>query len=227
MFTIDNKPAHTNALLAALPEAEFRQLEPNLKLVTLDHGCMLSEQGSESCVYFPTSATVSILYRLEDGGCPEIAVIGREGFVAGADFYGSHARTYDAVVQHAGMGYRMQTQQLQFALNHSTTLMRSLMHCTNQLFNQMAQSIVSSRHQGIFEQVCRRLLLTLERVQSDSFRMTHENLAALLNTRRETVTAAAMQLASQGIIKYTRGHITVLNRSRLEAQAGECSPSFQ
>jgi CRP-like cAMP-binding protein len=174
MFQIDKALTHTNALLAALPEAEFRQLEAHLELVTLHHGTVLSEQDTASYVYFPTTATVSILYLLENGACPEIAIIGAEGFVAGTDLFGNHVRAYQPVVQTAGMGYRIHCQRLQSALNQSTTLMRSVMECTNQLMNQMAQSIVSSRHQGVFEQVCRRMLMTLDRVQSDTFDMTHE-----------------------------------------------------
>ena len=210
MFEIDKELIYSNALLAALPVAEFRQLEADLELVALHHGTVLSKQDRESYVYFPTTATVSILYLLENGGSPEIAVIGAEGFVAVSDLFGNHARTYQPVVQTAGMSYRIHSQRLQSALNQSTTLMRSVMECTNQLMNQMAQSIVSSRHQGVFEQVCRRLLMSLDRVQSDTFNMTHEGLAKLLNIRRESVT-----------------HAAALSRSRLEARAGECRPSLQ
>lgn len=202
MFQIEKALAHTNALLAALPEAEFRKLEAYLELVTLHHGTVLSEQDTASYVYFPTTATVSILYLLENGGCPEIAVVGAEGFVTGADLFGNHVRTYQPVVQNAGMGYRIHSQRLQCALNQSTTLMRSVMECTNQLMNQMAQSIVSSRHQGVFEQVCRRMLMSLDRVPTDTFDMTHEGLASLLNIRRESVTHAATQLALHGIITH-------------------------
>jgi CRP-like cAMP-binding protein len=222
-----NELAHTNALLSTLSDSEFQQLAPDLKLVTMEHGTVLYEPGATSYVYFPTTATVSLQYLLEDGGCPEIAVIGHEGFVAHAEFFGPHARAHHAVVQNAGMGYRIPAQRLQAALNQSTTLMRLVMECTNRLFYQMAQSIVSSRHQDVFEQVCRRLLLTLDRVQSDTFDMTHEGLATLLHIRRESVSNAAAQLAMQGIIKYKRGHITVLDRAGLEAEAGECSPSLQ
>jgi CRP-like cAMP-binding protein len=218
---------HANALLSKLPASEYQHLEADLELVAMDHGTVLSESGTTSYVYFPTTATVSLQYLLEDGGCPEIAVIGHEGFVADADFFGPHARAHHAVVQNGGMGYRISAQRLQAALNQSNTLMRLVMDCTNHLFYQMAQSIVSSRHQGVFEQVCRRLLLTLDRVQSDTFDMTHEGLANLLHIRRESVTNAAAQLATQGIIKYKRGHITVLNRAGLEAQAGECNPSLR
>jgi CRP-like cAMP-binding protein len=227
MFPNQNERTHTNTLLSTLPEAEFQRLEADLELVAMEHGAVLSEPGATSYVYFPTTATVSLQYLLEDGGCPEIAVIGHEGFVADAEFFGPHARSHHAVVQNAGMGYRISSQRLQAALNQSTTLMRLLMDCTNRLFYQMAQSIVSSRHQGVFEQVCRRLLLTLDRVQSDTFDMTHEGLANLLHIRRESVSNVAAKLAVQGIIKYKRGHITVLNRAGLEAQAGECSPSLQ
>jgi CRP-like cAMP-binding protein len=224
-----NRPHRTdgNALLSKLPISEFKQLEAGLTLVTMDHGTVLSGSGVTSYVYFPTTATVSLQYLLEDGGCPEIAVIGHEGFFADAVFFGPHARAHHAVVQNAGMGYRIPSQQLQAALNQSNNLMRLVMDCTNRLFYQMAQSIVSSRHQGVYEQVCRRLLLTLDRVQSDTFDMTHEGLASLLHIRRESVTNAAAQLAIQGIIKYKRGHITVLNRAGLEAQAGECNPSLR
>lgn len=222
-----SEPLHANALLSTLPDSEFQSLVADLELVTMEHGTVLSEPGLTSYVYFPTTATVSLQYLLEDGGCPEIAVIGHEGFVADAVFFGPHARAHHAVVQNAGMGYRIQAERLQAALNQSTTLMRLVMDCTNRLFYQMAQSIVSSRHQGVFEQVCRRLLLTLDRVQSDTFDMTHEGLANLLHIRRESVSNAAAQLALQGIIKYKRGHITVLNRAGLEAEAGECCPSLQ
>jgi CRP-like cAMP-binding protein len=224
-----NRPHRTdgNALLSKLPISEFKQLEAGLTLVTMDHGTVLSGSGVTSYVYFPTTATVSLQYLLEDGGCPEIAVIGHDGFFADAVFFGPHARAHHAVVQNAGMGYRIPSQQLQAALNQSNNLMRLVMDCTNRLFYQMAQSIVSSRHQGVYEQVCRRLLLTLDRVQSDTFDMTHEGLASLLHIRRESVTNAAAQLAIQGIIKYKRGHITVLNRAGLEAQAGECNPSLR
>jgi CRP-like cAMP-binding protein len=224
-----NRPHRTdgNALLSKLPISEFKQLEAGLTLVTMDHGTVLSGSGVTSYVYFPTTATVSLQYLLEDGGCPEIAVIGHEGFFADAVFFEPHARAHHAVVQNAGMGYRIPSQQLQAALNQSNNLMRLVMDCTNRLFYQMAQSIVSSRHQGVYEQVCRRLLLTLDRVQSDTFDMTHEGLASLLHIRRESVTNAAAQLAIQGIIKYKRGHITVLNRAGLEAQAGECNPSLR
>ena len=227
MFPNTNEVTYANALLSKLPDSEFQKLAADLALVSMAHGTVLSEAETRSYVYFPTTATVSLQYLLEDGGCPEIAVIGREGFVADAEFFGPHARTHHAVVQNAGMGYRIHSQRLQAALNESTTLMRLVMDCTNRLFYQMAQSIVSSRHQGVFEQVCRRLLLTLDRVQSDTFDMTHEGLANLLHIRRESVSNAAAQLAVQGIIKYKRGHITVLTRAGLEAQAGECSPALQ
>jgi CRP-like cAMP-binding protein len=227
MSLIKNEVIHANALLSELPASEFQQLEADLELVVMEHGAVLSNSGRTSYVYFPTTASVSLQYLLEDGGCPEIAVIGREGFVADADFFGPHARAHHAVVQNGGMGYRIQAHRLQAALNQSNTLMRLVMDCTNRLFYQMAQSIVSSRHQGVFEQVCRRLLLALDRVQSDTFDMTHEGLANLLHIRRESVSTAAAQLALQGIIKYRRGHITVLDRAGLEAEAGECCPSLQ
>lgn len=215
-------PARNNQLLAQLPDIEWERLLPHLEAVDLPQGSVLYESSPSTHVYFPTTATVSLLYLTEDGASPEIAVVGREGLVANTDYFGHYAHASQAVVQSAGAGYRIRSQVLKTELDRSIVLLRLMMDYAQDLFRQLAQTIVSSRHQAVEEQVCRRLLMGLDRLRSNTITMTHELLGNMLNVRRECITKAAGHLQNEGLIRYYRGRITIIDRAGLEAKAGEC-----
>lgn len=211
-----------NDILTGLPHVDWERLAPHLEAIDVVQGTVLHEAGPSRYAYFPTTATVSLLYLMEDGASPEIAVVGSEGLVANTDFFGNYAASSQAVVQSSGWVYRLAVDVLKAELERSTTLLRLMMNYAQDLFRQMAQTIVSIRHQPIEIQVCRRLLLGLDRLPSNTMAMTHELMANILNVRREGVTKAAGRLQSEGLIRYFRGHITVIDRAGLEARAGEC-----
>ena len=212
-----------NHLLAALPEAEFARLAPHLQLVPMLLGDSLYEPGSQlQHVYFPTTAIVSLLYVMESGSSAEIAGVGNEGMLGIALFMGGDTTPSSAVVQTAGHGYRLPGQLLKEEFNHGGLLQRLLLRYTQALLTQMCQTAACNRHHSIAQQLCRWLLLTLDRLPSNELIMTQELVANALGVRREGVTEAAGHLQAAGCIRYRRGHIAVLDRAGLEARACEC-----
>jgi CRP-like cAMP-binding protein len=211
-----------NHLLAALPEAEYARWLPQLELVELTLGQVLYESGGElEHVYFPTTAIVSLLYVLEDGASAEIAVVGNEGLVGISLFMGGMSTPSRAVVQSAGMGFRLAAELLKEEFKLAPVL-HLLLRYTQALITQMAQTAVCNRHHSLDKQLCRWLLLSLDRLQGDELVMTQELIANMLGVRREGVTEGALKLQKAGLIEYSRGHITVLDRPALEARACEC-----
>jgi CRP-like cAMP-binding protein len=212
-----------NRLLAALPTLEWQRLLPHLEHVDLPLGKVLYEPGNTmSHVYFPTTAIVSLLYVMEDGASAEIAVVGNEGLVGVALFMGGESTPSRAVVQSAGTGYRLAGQILKDEFNRAGDLMHLLLRYTQALITQMAQTAVCNRHHSLDQQLCRWLLLSLDRLQGNDLVMTQELIANMLGVRREGVTEAALKLQKIGFIKYARGHITVLDRPGLEQRTCEC-----
>ncbi len=212
-----------NCLLAAIPEEEYARLLPNLELVTMPLGAVLYESGSElRHVYFPTTAIVSLLYVMLDGASAEIAVVGKEGILGVALFMGGETMPNRAVVQSAGHAYRLKGQLLKQEFNRAGELQHLLLRYTQALLTQMAQTAVCNRHHSLDQQLCRWLLLSLERLPSNELVMTQELIGNMLGVRREGVTEAAGNLQKAGLIKYQRGHITVLDLAGLEARACEC-----
>jgi CRP-like cAMP-binding protein len=212
-----------NHLLAELPESERERLFPHLEPVSLALGKALYESGGQlSHVYFPTTAIVSLLYVMENGASAEIAVVGNEGMVGIALFMGGETMPNRAVVQSAGHAYRLQGQLLKQEFGRSGALQHLLLRYTQALLTQMAQTAVCNRHHSVDQQLCRWLLLSLDRLPSDELSMTQELIANMLGVRREGVTEAAGKLQSAGLIRYRRGHITVLDRPGLEARVCEC-----
>ena len=219
----DIQEPRDNHLLAALPAEEYARLAPNLELVTMPLGHVLYESGSElRNVYFPTTAIVSLLYVMLDGASAEIAVVGNDGLIGVALFMGGETMPNRAVVQSAGHAYRLKGQLLKAEFHRSDGLQNLLLRYTQALLTQMAQTAVCNRHHSLDQQLCRWLLLSLDRLPSDELDMTQELIANMLGVRREGVTEAAGKLQKSGLIKYSRGHITVLDRARLETRVCEC-----
>ena len=213
-----------NHLLVALPHPESERLYPaDLELVPLPLGEVLYESGDElEHVYFPTDSIVSLLYVMADGASAEIAVVGNEGMIGIALFMGGETMPNRAVVQSAGHAYRLKGQLLKEEFNRGGELQHVLLRYTQALLTQMSQTAVCNRHHSVDQQLCRWLLLSLDRLSSNELTMTQELIANMLGVRREGVTEAAGKLQSAGLIHYSRGHITVLDRPRLEARACEC-----
>ena len=212
-----------NHLLAALPPAELERLSPHLELVPLALGQVLYESGGQlKHVYFPTDSIVSLLYVMADGASAEIAIVGNEGVLGIALFMGGETTPSRAVVQSAGHGYRLKAQLMKQEFNRAGPMMHLLLRYTQALITQMAQTAVCNRHHSVEQQLCRWLLLSLDRLSSDELSMTQELIANMLGVRREGVTEAAGKLQHAGVIRYSRGHITVLDRPRLEQQVCEC-----
>jgi CRP-like cAMP-binding protein len=211
-----------NALLAKLPPQEFECWLPSLKLVEMPLGRVLHTSGVDMThVYFPVTAVVSILYITENGGSTEIAVVGHDGMVGIASFMGGGTTISQAVVQSAGTAYRLAVSQLMQAFNSGGAVRELLLHYTQALITQMSQIAVSNRHHGVHQRLCRRLLLSLDRVSGSELRMTHELMANALGVRREAVSAQAFRLQTDNVIRYHRGRITVLDRAKLEVGAGK------
>lgn len=186
-------------------------------------GQVLYESGSKmSHVYFPIDAIVSLLYVLENGSSAEIAVVGREGLVGIALFMGGDTTPSRAVVQSAGKGYRLRAHAIKDEFNRSGPVMHLLLRYTQALITQMAQTAVCNRHHSLDQQLCRWLLLSLDRLRGNELVMTQELIANMLGVRREGVTEAALKLQKLGLIQYARGHIRVLDRARLETRVCEC-----
>jgi CRP-like cAMP-binding protein len=212
-----------NRLLAALPPTEWQRWQPQLEAVDLPLGKVLYESGSTmSHVYFPTTAIVSLLYVLEDGASAEIAVVGREGLVGISLFMGGESTPSRAVVQSAGKGYRMRASVVKEEFDRSSAVLHLLLRYTQALITQMTQTAVCNRHHSLDQQLCRWLLLSLDRLDGNELRMTQELIANMLGVRREGVTEAALSLQSAGLISYARGHIKVLDRHGLEQRTCEC-----
>jgi CRP-like cAMP-binding protein len=215
-------PRH-NHLLAALPEVDWARLFPYLELVPMPLGDVLYEPGIEMRhVYFLTTAIVSLLYVMEDGSSAEIAVVGNEGVVGISLFMGGESTSSRAVVQSAGHAYRLTGKLLKEEFYRAGPMQRLLLRYTQALLTQMAQTAVCNRHHSLDQQLCRWLLLSLDRLASNDLVMTQELIANMLGVRREGVTEAAGNLQRAGLIEYNRGHITVLDRAGLEARACEC-----
>jgi CRP-like cAMP-binding protein len=217
-----------NHLLATLPEPEYRKLLPHLEPVTLGLGQTLHESGGKlNHVFFPTTAIVSLLYVMEDGASAEIAVVGNDGIVGIALFMGGETMPNRAVVQSAGEAYRLSGPLLKHEFTRTGgrregVLPPLLLRYTLALLTQMAQTAVCNRHHTVDQQLCRWLLLSLDRLPSNELHMTQELIANMLGVRREGVTEAAGSLQRAGLIDYSRGRITVLDRPGLEARVCEC-----
>ena len=212
-----------NSLLAAFPPPEWLRIAPLLEEVDLPLGLVLHESGGKmSHVYFPINAIVSMLYVLEDGSSAEIAVVGNEGVVGIALFMGGETTPRRAVVQSAGKGYRLRAADIKEEFARSGPVLHLLLRYTLALMTQMAQTAVCNRHHSLDQQLCRWLLLSLDRLSSNELAMTQELIANMLGVRREGVTEAALKLQKLGLIKYARGRITVLDRAGLEQRTCEC-----
>jgi len=212
-----------NRLLAALPENDWRRIEPHLKPVKMDLGHVVYESGVQlEYVYLPTNSIVSLLYVLADGNSAEIALVGNEGLVGISLFMGGETTPSRGVVQSEGWAYRLKGQLLKDEFTRGGEMQHLLLRYTQALLTQMAQTAVCNRHHSIDQQLCRWLLLSLDRLASDELTMTQELIANMLGVRREGVTEAAGKLQQAGLIRYSRGHITVLDRPGLEARCCEC-----
>lgn len=212
-----------NHLLAALSPEDFARVSSCLELVEMPLGEVLCESGGRlQHVYFPTTSIVSLLYVMENGASAEIAVVGNEGILGISLFMGGETTPSRAVVQSAGYGYRLKAPLLVDEFNRAGPLMRLLLRYTQALITQMAQTAVCNRHHTVEQQLCRWLLLSLDRLSANELTMTQELIANMLGVRREGVTEAAGKLQRAGLIEYTRGHIKVINRPGLEARSCEC-----
>ncbi len=213
----------TNQLLASLPGAEWRRLEPHLERVELPLGKVLYESGDTMRhVYFPTNTIVSLLYVMESGASAEIGVVGNEGIVGIALFMGGGSTPSRAVVQSAGEGLRLKAQIIKDEFDRSGPVMHLLLRYTQALITQMSQTAVCNRYHSLDQQLCRCLLLSLDRLQGTTLMMTQELIANMLGVRREGVTESALKLQRAGLINYARGHIAVLGRPGLEKRCCEC-----
>jgi CRP-like cAMP-binding protein len=212
-----------NQLLASLPEAEWQRWKPHLEMVELPLGKVLYESGEQmKSVYFPTSGIVSLLYVLNSGASAEIAVVGNEGLVGISLFMGGGSTPSRAVVQSSGMGYRLSAEVVQAEFERSGPVMHLLLRYTQALITQMSQTAVCNRHHTLDQQLCRWLLLSLDRLPGSELLMTQELISNMLGVRREGVTEAALKLQTAGLIRYVRGRISVLDRPKLELRSCEC-----
>jgi CRP-like cAMP-binding protein len=212
-----------NHLLAALAGQEWQRWQPMLEFVELPLGHVLCESGKTlNHVYFPTTAIVSLLYVMENGASAEIAVVGNEGLVGVSIFMGGGSTPSRAVVQSAGQGFRIKADLLKEEFEKGGPVLHLLLRYTQALITQMAQTAVCNRHHSLDQQLCRWLLLSLDRLQGSELVMTQELIANMLGVRREGVTEGALKLQSAGLISYSRGRINVLDRSGLEKRTCEC-----
>ena len=212
-----------NHLLAALPSAQLNRWLPHLELVELALGMVLYEAGGvEKYVYFPTSGIVSLLYVMKNGDAAEIAVVGVEGIVGISLFMGGNSTPSHAVVQCAGWCYRLRAQTLKDDFEQFGPVAHLLLRYTQALITQMAQTAVCNRHHSLDQQLCRWLLLSLDRLPGPEIAMTQELIANMLGVRRQGVTECAVRLQEAGLIRYSRGRITVSDRKGLEARVCEC-----
>jgi CRP-like cAMP-binding protein len=212
-----------NHILRALPEAEYDRIAAHLKLVPMPLGMALYESGvALRHIYFPTNCIVSLLYGLENGASAEIAVVGNEGAIGVSLFMGGESTPSRAIVQSAGQAYRLPGRRLKEEFDRHGQMLHILLRYTQSLLTQMFQTAVCNRHHSLEQQLCRWLLLSLDRLPSNELIMTQELIANMLGVRREGVTEAAGKLQALEIIRYSRGKITVLDRPRLEGMSCEC-----
>nr|WP_049762999.1 Crp/Fnr family transcriptional regulator [Shewanella denitrificans] len=212
-----------NHLLAALPQVELESFSDHLELVPMPLGEFLYEPGSGlEYVYFPTTCIVSLHYVLSSGATAETAGVGNEGVVGVSLFMGGNTTASSAVVQTAGYGYRLNKKILMREFDRSGLLQRVLLRYTQALMTQMSQTAVCNRHHSLEQQFCRWLLLTLDRMPTNELVMTHELVASMLGVYREGISLAAGKLQQAGVISYRRGHISVLDRAKLELKSCEC-----
>ncbi|RKQ61450.1 CRP-like cAMP-binding protein [Vogesella indigofera] len=212
-----------NHLLGALPAEVLERLLPHFELIELPLGKVMYESGDAlRHVFFPTDAIVSLLYVMESGSSAEISVVGNEGMVGIAVFMGGESTPSRAIVQSAGYAFRLSGSHFKNEVNRHAELLQLMLRYTQALITQMAQTAVCNRHHSIDQQLCRWLLLSLDRLPSNQLTMTQELIANMLGVRREGVTDAAGKLQKLGVIEYSRGHITVLDRPQLEQLCCEC-----
>jgi CRP-like cAMP-binding protein len=212
-----------NYLLAALSAVERERVYPHLQLVAMPLGKVLYESGDVlRHVYFPTDSIISLLYVLADGASAEISVVGNEGLIGIALFMGGETTPSRAIVQSAGYAYRLIGQHLKDEFHRNGDMQLLLLRYTQSLITQMCQTAVCNRHHSVDQQLCRWLLLSLDRLSSNQLTMTQELIANMLGVRREGVTEAAGKLHKLGVIRYARGQITVLDRPKLEQLCCEC-----
>lgn len=222
------EPPRKNLLLAAIPELEFEHFQSNLEAVWMPFGKVIHESGDRlQHVYFPTSSIVSLLYVMEDGGSAEVAIVGNEGMLGIALLMGGETMPNRAVVISEGFAYRVQRSALKLAFNRqggrrACALNSILLRYTQALVTQMAQTAVCNRHHSVAQQLCRWFLQIRDRLSDDKLNMTQELIATMLGVRREGITEAAKKLQTDGVIQYNRGHITIIDRSELEARVCEC-----
>lgn len=215
--------AQHNHLLAALPKSDFERVAPHLELVSLLLGASLYESGiALHHVYFPVDSIVSLLNVMADGASAEIAVVGKDGVVGVSLFMGGETTPSRAVVQSAGQAFRLKGALLKSEFNRAGAMQRLLLRYTQALLTQMAQTAVCNRHHSLDQQLCRWLLMSLDRLPSNELVMTQDLIANMLGVRREGVTEAAGKLQQAGLIQYSRGHILVLDRAGIEARTCEC-----
>ena len=223
MATPEGHSPHQNHLLDALPTSDYERLASHLELVPLKLGEVLYESGVQlRYVYFPTTSILSLLYVMEDGASAEIAIVGNEGILGISLFMGGETTPSRAVVQSAGHAFRLRAALLKNEFGRFGPTMHLLLRYTQALITQMAQTAVCNRHHSVDQQLCRWLLLSLDRLQTNELSMTQELIANMLGVRREGVTEAAGKLQNAGLISYQRGRITVLDRPGLEARSCEC-----
>ena len=221
-MAISAPPRH-NRLLAALPAEVHERLKPHLQLVPLKLGAAVYEAGGTlSYVYFPTSAIISLLYIMKDGASAEIAGVGNEGIVGIALFMGGETTPSRAVVQSPGHAFRLSSKILKREFERGGALQHLLLRYTQALITQMSQTAVCNRHHSVVQQLCRWLLLTADRLPGPEIRMTQQLIANVLGVRREGVTEAAGILQAAGMIRYSRGRITILDRAKIERRVCEC-----
>ena len=219
----DSADPRNNLLLAALPNPEWGRWEPQLEPVEMPLGEVLYESGVIlTHIYFPTTAIVSLLYVLEDGASAEIAVVGNDGVVGVSLFMGGESTPSRAVVQSAGQGFRLRAQLMKHEFDRGGPVLHLLLRYTQALITQMSQTAVCNRHHSLDQQLCRWLLLSLDRLRSNQLSMTQELIANMLGVRREGVTEAALKLQEAGLISYARGQIRVMDRPGLERRTCEC-----
>jgi CRP-like cAMP-binding protein len=212
-----------NHLIAALPDAEWKRWQPNLEPIELSLGQVLYESGGTmSHVYFPTQSIVSLLYVMENGASAEIAVVGNEGVVGISLFMGGGSTPSRAVVQSAGQGFRLKAQFIKEEFDKSGPVLHLLLRYTQALITQMSQTAVCNRHHSLDQQLCRWLLLSMDRLDGSELVMTQELIANMLGVRREGVTEGALKLQAAGLIRYARGRIKILDRKGLEKRTCEC-----
>src|SRR5687767_9780549 len=212
-----------NHILEALPQLERERLFPHLKLTPMPLGMVLYESGAAlRHIYFPTNSIVSLLYVMQDGASAEIAVVGNEGAIGVSLFMGGETTPSRAIVQSAGFAYRLTGKRLKQEFSRHGEMLHVLLRYTQSLITQMAQTAVCNRHHSVDQQLCRWLLLSLDRLASNQLKMTQELIANMLGVRREGVTEAAGKLQKQGVVRYSRGKITVLDRAKLEQLSCEC-----